>query len=108
MKNLKEKINKRIGGWMKKGLVKEVQNLHKGGLSWKRMEEIGLEYRLVALYLQNKISQKEMLEKLLNKNWQYAKRQWTWFKRDKKIIWIDPTRKSDLKKLENKIKTFLQ
>ena len=48
---LKKRINKRIEKWFKQGLLKEVQNLHKKGLSWKRMTEIGLEYKLVANFL---------------------------------------------------------
>jgi tRNA dimethylallyltransferase len=40
---LKNRINKRIEKWFKQGLLKEVENLHKKGLSWKRMGEIGLE-----------------------------------------------------------------
>ncbi|HEY4516297.1 MAG TPA: tRNA (adenosine(37)-N6)-dimethylallyltransferase MiaA [Candidatus Paceibacterota bacterium] len=110
-KNLKEKINKRIGGWMKKGLVKEVQNLHKGGLSWKRMEEIGLEYRLVALYLQNKITKEKLIDRIQIETWQYAKRQMTWFKRtvrqgggDKKIIWLPP----NISKMKSEVKKFIK
>src|SRR3989344_935424 len=105
---LKKKIKKRLEKRLRDGMAIELHDLRKKGVPWKRFRELGFDQKYIALYLQNKISQKEMLEKLLNKNWQYAKRQWTWFKRDKKIIWIDPTRKSDLKKLENKIKTFLQ
>jgi len=52
------------------------------------MQDLGLEYRYIAYYLQNKITlqqTKEMLQKEIEK---YAKRQITWFKRDKRIIWI--------------------
>src|SRR3989344_5992448 len=103
---LKKKIKERLKKRLRAGMAIELHNLRKKGVPWKRFRELGFDQKYIALYLQNKISQKEMLEKLLNKNWQYAKRQWTWFKRDKKIIWIDPTRKSDLKKLEIEIKKF--
>jgi tRNA dimethylallyltransferase len=53
------------------------------------MEELGLEYKYMALHLQDKISRKEMLEKLNSEIYKYAKRQMTWFKRDKKIKWFD-------------------
>ena len=105
---LKKKIKERLKKRLRAGMAIELHNLRKKGVPWKRFRELGFDQKYIALYLQNKISQKEMLEKLLNKNWQYAKRQWTWFKRDKKIIWIDPSKKSDLKKLENEIKTFLK
>jgi tRNA dimethylallyltransferase len=86
-KELKKRINKRIEKWFKMGLLKEVWNLHKKGLSWKRMGEIGLEYKIVSQYLQNKISKEEMVKRMQTETWQYAKRQLTWFKKDKNIIW---------------------
>ena len=96
---LKKRINKRIEKWFKQGLLKEVQNLHKKGLSWKRMTEIGLEYKLVAnflrCHLRKKVSRtfldiKQLKKEMSEKTWQYAKRQMTWFKRDKNIVWITP------------------
>ena len=87
---LKKKIHNRLLARMKIGMVREVANLHKKGLSWKRLESFGLEYRSIALYLQKKISKKEMLEELEKAIWQYTKRQMTWFKRNKKIIWRQP------------------
>ena len=72
-------------------MIKEVENLHKNGVSWKRLESFGLEYRFVANYLQNKLSREEMIEKLEIAIWQYAKRQLTWFKRDKEIKWVTPS-----------------
>lgn len=85
---LKEKIEKRLIKRIKMGMIKEIQNLHKNGLSWKRMEELGLEYRYAALYLQRKITKQEMLDKLNSEIYKYAKRQMTWFKRDPEIKWL--------------------
>lgn len=89
-KELKERINKRIGKWFKMGLLSEVKNLHKKGLSWKRMAEIGLEYKIVSLFLQNKISKSDMILRMQTETYQYAKRQMTWFKKDKNIVWFTP------------------
>ncbi len=86
---LKEKIQKRLVSRMKKGMVQEAKNLHKKGLSWKRMRELGLEYRYLADYLENKINKQELNECIVSGNWQYAKRQITWFKRDERIKWFD-------------------
>ncbi|HRY31305.1 MAG TPA: tRNA (adenosine(37)-N6)-dimethylallyltransferase MiaA [Candidatus Paceibacterota bacterium] len=90
----KEKLEKRIRSRLlrriRAGLIPEVQNLHKKSVSWKRLYDFGLEYRYVSLFLQNKLSKKEMFEKLTKKICQYAKRQMTWFKRDKRIVWIKP------------------
>ncbi len=66
---------------MDQGMIEEVKNLHKKGLSWKRMEELGLEYRYVSRYLLGKITKKEMFEKLKIEIWHYAKRQMQWFGR---------------------------
>ena len=77
------------------GIIREVKKLHKQDLSWKRMYELGLEYRYVALYLQKKINKEELIVKLNTAIRQYAKRQMTWFKRNKKIKWFTPSLASD-------------
>jgi tRNA dimethylallyltransferase len=66
---LKAKIHKRLLARLKKGMLKEAQNLHAAGLSWKRMEMLGLEYRYMALFLQKKISKQEMIERLTFDIW---------------------------------------
>ena len=90
---LKKKIEKRLLARIKIGMIKEIEKLHRQGLSWKRMEELGLEYRYTALYLQKKITKQEMIEKLNSEIYKYAKRQMTYFKRDKEIKWIDASKK---------------
>ncbi len=85
---LKERIEKRLISRFKSGMLDEAKKLHSQGLSLKRMEELGLEYRYMAKFLQGKITEKEMSEKLLSEIWKYAKRQRTWFKRNKDIIWV--------------------
>ncbi len=105
--NLRNKIHIRLLSRIKKGMLKEINNLHKIGVSWKRMDTLGLEYRYGALYLQNKISKEKMIEELNIKIWQFAKRQKTWFKRDKNIIWIDPSKKNDKFIVFKKIEKFL-
>ena len=87
-KELKKAINQRLLKRLKIGLIAEVKKLHKQGVSWKRLEEFGLEYRYLALYLQNKLSKQEMIEKLQKEIEHYAKRQMTWFKRNPRIKWI--------------------
>ena len=84
---LKKNIEKRINKMLKSGLIAETKKLRKSGLSWKRLYGLGFEYKYPALFLQNKISKDEMLSKMLIENWQYAKRQMTWFKKDKRIKW---------------------
>ncbi len=101
---LKNRINRRVEKWFKQGLLKEVQNLHKKRLSWKKMSEIGLEYKIVAQYLQNKISKQEMLERMKLETWAYAKRQMTWFKKDKNTVWFTA---SEVDGLQKEVMKFL-
>src|SRR3989339_1127309 len=100
---LKKNIEKRIKKMLKGGLVAETNKLRKSGLSWKRIYELGFEYRYPALFLRGKISKDEMLAKMLIENRQYAKRQMTWFKRDKIIKWISKEKQAE--KLIKKFKT---
>jgi len=96
---LKERIHIRLIARMKKGMVAEATRLHAEGISWKRMERLGLEYRYLALLLQKKMSKDEMLAELETKIRQYAKRQKTWFKRNKNIHWFTPTETEKIQKL---------
>ncbi len=98
---LKEDINKRLLRRLKNNaMISEVKNLHKS-LSWKRLEEFGLEYRFVAQYLQNKITYQQMIGKIQKESEHFAKRQMTWFKRDKRIHWINDEKQARL--LVNKL-----
>jgi len=100
---LKRLIKKRFFKWLRRGLIKEVKNLRKSGLSWKKIEDFGIHYRVIAQYLQNKISYKEMIEGSLKELRNYAKRQMTWFKGDKRIRWV-----KDPKEAEKLAKKFLE
>lgn len=87
---LKKLISKRLKKRLKNdAMIKEVQRLRGSGVSFKRLEELGLEYKFVAQYLQKKITYQEMIGKIQIESEHYAKRQMTWFKRDQKIIWIN-------------------
>ncbi len=78
---LKKKVEKRVqkmfnpptGG----GLLNEIKKLKKSGISDKRLRELGFEYF------------RPTPEKVIAQTLKYAKRQMTWFKRDKKIKWFD-------------------
>jgi len=94
-KELEKLIEKRLLKRLKIGMIAEVKKLHNpsadGGVSWKRLEEFGLEYRYIAQFLQNKITREEMIERIQKESEHYAKRQMTWFKRDPRIHWISTT-----------------
>ncbi len=107
-KFFKQKINARLIERIRDGMLREAKRLHIKGLSWKRMEALGLEYKYEALYLQKKITKKEMVEKLSTEIWRYAKRQDTWFKKDSRIQWFNPKHKKDLRKINHSVKNFLK
>ncbi len=100
--DLKKLIEKRLYKRLKQGMITEIKRLKKQGLSWKRLEEFGLEYRFIAQYLQNKMTYNQMTDKIQKESEHYTKRQMTWFKRDKRIHWINKP-----KQAEKLIKTFL-
>lgn len=101
-----EDLETRIHNRLKKrlpGIIRECKKLHNKGLSYKRMSELGLEYRYTAMYLQKKLSRQELREKLYTEIRRYAKRQMTWFKRNKKIQWFNPEKYKDI---ERYVKVF--
>ena len=97
---LQRKIRKRIKQMLKNGLLKEIKNLKKQKLSWGKIYRFGFEYKYPAMFLQNKISKDEIIDNMIKENWRYAKRQLTWFKRDKNINWI--INEKEAAKLTNK------
>ena len=79
-----KKIKKRIDERLAAGMIAEVKKLHtKYKVSWKRLHEIGLECRFIAMYLQEKMSLSEMRDQLFQAHKQYVKRQRTWFNKTK-------------------------
>ena len=94
LEELEKKIHTRLIARIKKGMVREAQQLHKEGLSYKRMEELGLEYRSLARFLQKKITKLEMIDKLERDIRRYAKKQLMYWKRNPEIKWFKPTQKA--------------
>jgi len=77
---LKKKIEQRVKKMFEAGLLNEIKKIKRSGISNKRLQELGFEYF-------EPTPQKVILETL-----KYAKRQITWFKRDKKIKWYDSSK----------------
>lgn len=90
-RDLKKNIHTRLLERLDEGMVKEVKNLHESGVSYERLDDLGLEYRYVTQYLQKNFSYDEMVSELEIKIGQYAKRQRTWLKKDAEIEWFKPT-----------------
>lgn len=92
---LRAHISARLKRRLDAGMVTEVARLHKEGVSYRKLEKFGLEYRNCALYLQKKITLEKMCENINIESFQYAKRQRTWFRRNPCITWINPLKKTD-------------
>ncbi len=89
---VRRRIAKRLRERLDAGMLNEVAELHKKGLSWEKLEYFGLEYKYAALNLQGRISDSEMESVLFVKIRQFARRQDTWFRKIEreghKIYWI--------------------
>jgi tRNA dimethylallyltransferase len=102
---LHERIHNRILSRLEGGMVEEVKRLEAEGVTYERMQDLGLEYRYVSRYINYKIDFETMVRELDVKSRQYAKRQMTWLKRDKEIVWVDP---QDIDSIAEKVRIFLQ
>lgn len=87
---LERSIHVRLESRIQSGMLEEAKKLYADGLSYERMEGLGLEYRYMARYLQEQISYDEMFAQLETEIRRYAKRQMTWFKRNTSIHWLSP------------------
>lgn len=90
---LRQRITARLKRRLDGGMVEEVESLQNSGLSWARLDSLGLEYRYISRYLQGGLSYEEMFDKLNTGIHQFAKRQETWFRRMERkginINWIN-------------------
>ena len=85
---LYNRINKRVDIMMENGLIDEVKQIKKKYNKFPTAMQ-GLGYKEVVEYLENKISKDEMVEKIKQESRRYAKRQLTWFRKNKENIWLD-------------------
>jgi tRNA dimethylallyltransferase len=96
-------IDLRLEKRLKLGLVAEVKKLVKQKISHRRLQEMGLEYRFVSLYLQGHLTYEEMVVQLKSAIHKFAKRQMTWFKTDSRIKWI-----KNQKQTEKLVRTYVR
>lgn len=88
---LYERINKRVDAMMEKGLLREVQSILKKGYAPDLPALQGLGYRQLIRHLKGDVTLDEAVEDIKRETRRFAKRQLTWFKRDKRIAWFDVT-----------------
>ena len=86
---LYDRINRRVDIMLEKGLIEEVKQLYKKYGDELRTSVQGIGYKEVIDYLNGMYSKEEMIEKIKMETRRYAKRQLTWFRKNKQTIWID-------------------
>ncbi len=91
-KMLYERINTNIEKMFKEGLVKAVEELSDKNISITASKALGI--KEVKMFLKNKISLEETKEELKKNTRRYAKRQLTWFRGDKRIVWVNADRET--------------
>ena len=101
----KMNITIRLFARIRGGMIREAKTLHKKGLTYKRMGELGLEYRSLARLLQKKITRAELEKELQIDIWRYARKQIGYWKRNKDIAWHDPRNTS---KIEKTVRSWLR
>lgn len=87
--HLYERINQRVDQMLRDGLVEEVQALKDKGYKAGDVSMQGLGYKEILAYLDGKVSLSEAVYQIKRDTRHFAKRQITWFKREKDVIWID-------------------
>ncbi len=88
-KLLYERINKRVDIMVKNGLVEEVKSLLNMGYSKNLVSMQGIGYKEIVLYLEGNITLEEAVEMIKQETRRFAKRQLTWFRREKEVTFIN-------------------
>jgi tRNA dimethylallyltransferase len=83
---LYERINQRVDIMMQQGLLQEAQQLYPQR-HFKNLQTVG--YAELFAYLENKMTLAQAVEKIKQHSRNYAKRQLTWFKKDKAFTWLN-------------------
>lgn len=85
---LHRNIHVRLQERLEAGMIEEVERLLKTGVTYERLDDLGLEYRYIAKHLKGELTKDEMTTQLETKTRQFAKRQMTWLRRDRDIEWF--------------------
>ena len=86
---LYERIDRRVDEMMSQGLLEEVTKLHERGLTEEHGSMKGLGYKELLCFLEGEISLDEAVRIIKRDTRHFAKRQITWFKREKDVIWLN-------------------
>lgn len=87
--NLYRRIDKRVDVMVEQGLVEEVKTLKKMGCHREMVSMQGLGYKEILAYLEGELTLDEAIYIIKRETRHFAKRQLTWFKREREVIWMD-------------------
>jgi len=87
---LYDRINQRVDKMVEEGLVREVKDLKNAGLSIENISMQGIGYKEILEYLNGVATLEEAIDNIKQNTRHMAKRQVTWFKREKDVIYINP------------------
>ena len=99
---LYQRINKRVDIMIQKGLIQEVEKILQKYHEFPTAMQ-GLGYKEVVQYIQGELTKEEMIEKIKMETRRYAKRQMTWFRKNKQTIWLNGQ-----DNIQNNIKIILE
>lgn len=102
---LYQRIDSRVDGMMENGLVEEVKKLRDMGCTRDLVSMQGLGYKEILAYLDEEISLEEAIYKIKRDTRHFAKRQLTWFRRERDVIWVN---KSDFSYEEDAILSYMR
>lgn len=97
------RIEQRVDGMIEQGLIEEVLRLREQGCSLSHTSMQALGYKQVMYYLEGFITKAMMIEEIKKETRRFAKRQLTWFRKDHRIIWLEPGEFHDADKLAKNI-----
>lgn len=105
---LYERISERLDARIKDGMIEEIKDLYDSGVSGEFLERLGLEYRYTYRYIAGMYpSFEDYRAELYKEICHFAKRQMTWFKKEKNVIWLD-TDSDFLSEAKEHINKFLE
>ena len=83
------RIEQRVDAMLQKGLIEEVEQLRRAGCHRGMTSMQGLGYKEILAYLEGETTLEEAVERLKRDTRHFAKRQLTWFRREKDVIWVN-------------------
>lgn len=103
---INKKIEQRVELRVRKGIKKEIESLINSGINWESQSMASIGYRQWRDFFEGAVEEEKIIDEWKKEERKYAKRQMTWFKKDKGIVWFDVTEKDYPKNVEKLIEKW--